>query len=557
MHAIFRFNSILVQTTLYPMSQSPPSKAFALHVIPFAALVICAFFVCFWNLGTASISSDDESIHVRVVQEMIQTHHWIFPTIDGEPYFGKPPFKLILSKIVVLLFGDSNLSFRILDGIAGFGTIILTFLLALRMFQSLPIAYTAALLLCINRVFLFKHVVRQAVQDSMLVFLSTAALLLAWELLTITNRDQVSAKRRRCGVLSLGIGLLSACAIWTKSVAGFFPVVILYPVLIMQLGVKSLLSAEHRVLLVPLFCAVFSAALYYGLAILFVPDAARQMLQINLYDRLLGSGFHNVDRWDLYLDLLLKKGSVAPPWLIVLGLLIGAIGCLRKEARYYFLITWILIPLVGFSALSSRLEWYLAPAFPAIALLCAAGFCSTVQTLWGIARMHPRAPARIAAGLIAPTLICYGAWNISATAADVVKRVTRDTKPRAIDLVCRAIRQELERSSSAGKVALFNLREALDKRNAPFNFHEKIYLGLLAPYTISVESEAELVALKASGALEFVFAPASQTKRLTELLSPCATRTLPGRPYRDTSERRSWPAMVVLALRNCDQRNAW
>jgi len=537
------------------MSKSPSSKVFALHALPLVALTLFALFVCFWNLGTASISSDDESIHVRVVQEMIQTHRWIYPTIDGEPYFGKPPFKLALSKLVVLLFGDSNLSFRILDGIAGFGTIAVTFLLALRMFNSLGIAYTAALLLCVNRVFLFKHVVRQAVQDSMLVFLSTAALLLAWELLCLSKRGLGGAERRRRSLLSLGIGLLSGCAIWTKSAAGLFPVLILYPVLIMQIGLRTLLRAEHRVLLVPLVGTAFFASLYFGLNTLIVPDAIRQMLQVNLYDRLLGSGFHNVDRWDLYLDLLFKKGSVAPPWLIVLGLLIGAIGCVRKEVRYYFLITWILIPLVGFSVLSSRLEWYLAPAFPAIALLCAAGFCSTIQTLWGIARTHPRVLARIAAALVTLTITSYGIWSVSNTASAVFKRITRDQAPRAIDWVCRGIRQELERSSSAGKVALFNLTEALDKRNAPFNFHEKIYLGLLAPYTVSIESEAELATLKASGTLEFIFAPASQTKRLTELLSPCATRTLPGRPYRDTSEQRSWPAMVVIALRSCDQLN--
>jgi hypothetical protein len=64
-----------------------------------------------------------------------------------------------------------------------------------------------------------------------------------------------------------------------------------------QIGLRTLLRAEHRVLLVPLVGAAFFASLYFGLNTLIVPDAIRQMLQVNLYDRLLGSGFARFARF--------------------------------------------------------------------------------------------------------------------------------------------------------------------------------------------------------------------------------------------------------------------
>lgn len=538
------------------MPPALPTTASTPRLILVAPLLAFAFFACFWNLGASSISSGDEGIHVRVMQEMIETGRWVSPTLDGQPYFGKPPLKLALSKAVVLVFGDSNLAFRLLDGLAGFWTIVLTYALALGMFRSPTIASIAALLLSINRVFLFRHVVREAVQDSMLLLLSTAALFAGWKLLSLLATGIEPDSSRHARKLAALVGVLSGLAVLTKSAAGFFPLVIFYAALLLQIGPRSLFSRSTRIVWIPAACAMGFALLYYGLNILTIPDAGKQMITVNIQERLLGKGFHHVKQWDLYLELVFKSGRVAPVGLVVVGFLVGALGCVRSDPRYQYLMAWSVIPLVGMSALSSRLDWYLAPAFPGIALLCAAGLIGALSSLTIAARRAPSFWRRTVATLGAFLLSGYACFSISRGALDVTQRVLHAGPPSAFERICRAIRSELRGSGPTGKVALFGLTDALSPRNAPFNLHKKVYLSMLAPYSVNVDSVEELTKLKDSGSLAFVFAPASREAEL-KTLSPCALRVIPARINNNPAEPGSWPAVVLAALTACDSFRRW
>ncbi len=525
-----------------------PSVKRLLFVAP---LIAFALFVSFWNLGAPSISAGDESIHVRVVQEMIETGRWLSPTLDGEPYLGKPPLKLALSKCVVLMFGDSNLAFRSLDGLAGFCTILLTYALALRMFRSAAVAALAALLLSINRVFLFSHVVREAVQDSMLLLLTTAALFIGWELLASRAERQEASALRRSQISAALVGVLSGLAILTKSVAGLFPLIIFYAALILREGIGCFFLRSSRVVWLPAVCALVVALPYYALSISLIPEAAQQMITVNLQERLLTKGFHHPKQWDLYLKLVFRSGRVAPVGLVLIGLLAGFLGCARRDARYQYLMVWVILPLVAMSALRSRLDWYLAPAFPGLAILSAAGLVAALSRLTDSARVAPTASRRVLPMIGCLLLASYMGATVSQRALDISQRVLHDGPAGAFEKISRAIRARLQVSDHAKKVALFGLTDALSPKNAPFNLHKKIYLSMLGPYSVNVDSLDELTEIKRNGSLAFVVAPASARKEL-QALSPCAIRLIPGRVNKNPAEPGSWPAVAVAAFVDCE-----
>jgi len=64
------------------------NRRFSRNVSPTLCIILVillASFFCFWNLGQRSIGAADESIHVRVIQEMRANSSYFAPTLDGQP----------------------------------------------------------------------------------------------------------------------------------------------------------------------------------------------------------------------------------------------------------------------------------------------------------------------------------------------------------------------------------------------------------------------------------------------------------------------------------------
>jgi len=294
-----------------------------------------------------------------------------------------------------------------------------------------------------------------------------------------------------------------------------------------------------------------TAGLYYGLNAFLIPEAGNNLIVVNLHERLLGAGFHHVRQWDLYFKLVFRSGRVAPVGLVALGLFTGVVGCVRRELCYQYLLAWVVVPLLGFSVLSSRLDWYLAPAFPGLALLSAAGLVQGVATLARVVTESTRVLQRLAAMAGYGILLAYTTGSLGAAAVDVTERVLKDGPPSQFEQICREIRSIMQRSSKSEKVALYGLSDALSPHNSPYNLHKKIYLSMLAPYLTTVTSVDELVRLREEGTLGFVIAHGSQATELQKL-APCAQRLLPGRILNaKAAEGGSWPPVVFMAISGC------
>lgn len=332
-----------------------------------ATLLILTSYFALAHLN-GSIAQTDESLHVKVVQEMWQSGNWFSPTIEGVPYFRKPPLKMWLSLIPVALFNGENFSYRLLDGLSGVGLVVITIFLGKWLFASWwPGTLAGFYLISSSTVVLGAHGFRRATQDSLLLFLGMGVFALLWNWYTRTVRQGHNSSKSDC--LLLVAGVLSGLACLTKNVAGFIPVVVFVGFLLLN-NSKQPFSYFRRwhwlvlpALLIPLS--------YFLPHFLFSPGSFDGYFMDEVVSRAV-VGMHNQDKPFYYLNVLFMRGQLFTPWVIAVALLWGFYQVSRGREQYLFLTIWAIAPVVVFSFVSSRLAWYIAITFPAFALLAGA-----------------------------------------------------------------------------------------------------------------------------------------------------------------------------------------
>lgn len=337
-------------------------------------------FFCFYNLGNYSFGWGDQTIHSKVVQEMAQGGSFWVPTRNGNPYYNKPPFKMWISALTVRLLGESDLSYRVVDGACGVIVLLSVFYFALSLFKRRSAAYFSLAALLGSELFFYGHGVRVAVQDPMLLVFITAALICFWHLIELSTVEDSRQHQRSLYLLACAIGLFTGLGILTKSVAAL----IIYIVVAGYLLLSGKLVVFARKAFFPATAmAVISLivpALYLVPRFLENPVFYRTLVEYEAYSRAT-KGFHFVThRWYYFRQLFVEQVA-APPFLLVCSLLWAVVrGIHFRERKILFLLCWALIPFTFYSLLKSKLPWYIMPSLPAIALLVG-GLCSNTLNL--------------------------------------------------------------------------------------------------------------------------------------------------------------------------------
>jgi hypothetical protein len=330
------------------------------HLPDLLLIAILAYFACFWRLNEYSFHIVDESYHAKATQEMIQQGNIWRPTAFGIEYHNKPPFKMWLATIPVLLFGESNYSYRFIDALCGVLTTILISFFAFKLFQSRTSAILASMLLLGCNSYLFNHGVRTSTQDSMLVFLTTLALVLSWYLIEKSSYTK-----------SILLGVIIGSAVLTKNIVGYLPFIIIFFHLILNQKLVPLIQQRWRHLLSCFSISILLPAVYIIQRSLENPKYFNTVFGFEILNRAV-SGYHHVHEPFFYLGRLFIHRAAVPPELLFPAVVYGIL-CLfkKKDQRFSFLLCWSIIPLLIFSLAQSRLTWYLSPAYPGMSLLIA------------------------------------------------------------------------------------------------------------------------------------------------------------------------------------------
>ncbi|MBL7663152.1 glycosyltransferase family 39 protein [bacterium] len=349
-------------------------KIFNLKLLLVLLLLPLVYYFFFYKLDAMSFKHHDETKHALVTWTMYQTGDYFVPKAGKSLYFNKPPFKFWLTIPLIQIFGPENWVFRVVSACAATGTIVICFALGVQLFQSLTVGFLAALLMFTAKTFIFIKGARDGAADGLLIFLCSLSLYLFWQLREEMHRD--SRNPKKCYYLSAAIGLIIGLGVLTKHIGGLMPYSVILPFMLFELffsktGKAWLLTGKKYFLTIVLL-SITVPALYLVPIFLEYTKAIQTMVKHEIYKRAV-QGFHHKNQvWFYFQDLFLNNSSI-PPILLAAAILTALYFALRRHApNWAFCLLWATLPVIGYSLGKSKLEWYISPAFPGMALIGAA-----------------------------------------------------------------------------------------------------------------------------------------------------------------------------------------
>jgi 4-amino-4-deoxy-L-arabinose transferase-like glycosyltransferase len=320
--------------------------------------------------GLRALSLPDEGRYVGVAWEMLRAHRWLIPTLDGLPYFHKPPLFYWLDAAAMAVFGASEWAVRLPSALAACAATIGLFLF-LRRWCDRTVAGAAALVLATCPGFF--AAAQFANHDMLVAAWITCAILFGADAIL---REQAGMGFRAS---LAGAFACAALGILTKGlIGGVLPGLVIATWLLVRGRAPTLrLIAWHWswwllcLITLPWFALV--EARYPGFAQYFFIEQQ--------YQRFVGTGFNNVKPWWFYLPVL---AAMTFPWCLVplTAWIRRQPARLRTRSNVDALMaSWLVVVLVFFSVPQSKLIGYAIPALPPAAFFVAR-FCRNLPQGW-------------------------------------------------------------------------------------------------------------------------------------------------------------------------------
>jgi 4-amino-4-deoxy-L-arabinose transferase-like glycosyltransferase len=350
------------------------------HVALLLALSLLLFFL---GLGALGLTDRDEGSNAEAAREMVETGDWISPTLNYQPRFAKPVFIYWLMSGAYTLFGVSEFTARLPSALFGVALIALQYLFLSRL-RGQTVGLLGALMLLLN--FEIVAIGRMALTDSTLIFFTTLALYGFWLGLHGEGRE------RHC-IWFLYVGM--ALGTLTKGPVGIaVPLLAIVPYLTLTRRWGQFWRAGFP--LAGLLVLLLLAVPWYAAMLTIHGSQYTSSAQADTVGRFLNVlGGHGGTLF-FYVPVLLVGFF---PWS---GFLIIALYLSLKNWREsrsqnldvsqeleLFAALWVAAVFVFFSLSATRLPHYIAPLFPAAAILASA--------YWHRSLNNPAVPGRRAA----------------------------------------------------------------------------------------------------------------------------------------------------------------
>lgn len=356
----------MAESTNSRVDSSPPRWA----VLAIALLSLPAFL-----LGlTVPFIGPDEPRYAEVGREMWQSGDWITPTLGGYHWFEKPPLLYWLEASSYSVFGVNEFAARLGPALCGLATVLCLWLLAryaLDPAEKYLANWFAVIAASTLGLITFSHA---ATTDVVVTLPLTVAMSAFFVFDRRLSRGKTGLSLG--GPLAIMYGAAGAALLAKGLIGIIFPPVILAAYYLVSKGwppAKLLLSAIWGIPLTLGVAAIWYLPMYerYG------DEFINEFIIRQHFERFVTNVFQHPQRWYFYLYVL---PLMTLPWLPLF--LTGSWRAVRlrlsnkpkldsTSALLYFACCWLLVPLVFFSASTSKLPGYVLPALPPAILISA------------------------------------------------------------------------------------------------------------------------------------------------------------------------------------------
>lgn len=324
--------------------------------LPFLCCAIVAAYLV--GLGNFPLTERSEARYAGVSWEMLISGDYVTPRYNGIKHFHKPPLFYWVTAASMKVFGPGEAAARLPCAVSAVLAIALAFWLARRPSFGCSNAWLVPTFLATAP--FFWEMGRIAVTDMLVTLLVLVSLSCAWQILDVGP----SWARLLIFWSSLGLNLLNK-----GPVGPFIVAMVVLPYLWFTGGSWRNFRPSWGL---PL--AALIALPWYLLVSARNPGLVAYLLKFQTADRIFTTVHKRSGPIWFYLPVLL--GGFLP-WTVWLA---GALRPAWRKARSadrgapnpdLFLLLWVILPLLFFSLIGSKLPPYVLPIFPALAILTA------------------------------------------------------------------------------------------------------------------------------------------------------------------------------------------
>ncbi len=329
--------------------------------------ILLAFYVLLYliPLNLRPLWIPDETRYAEIPREMLASGNWVVPHFLGLRYFEKPIAGYWVNAISQWLLGDSNFAVRFGQAAATGLSALLIYWFGMRLWDNRRKA-GAAVLIYLSSLLVY-GVGTDAVLDSIFTFWMNAAMVTFY--LTVQAE---TTRQRLWGYVLLGVSC--GMGFLTKGfIALAVPVVAALPFMIQQ---KRFLELVRYGLVAVVVATLVS--LPWSLMINHRdPDFWRYFFWVQHIKRFASEHAQHAHPFWYFLPILIL-GMM--PWTAALpSALRSGWRAVSERRGYLYLASWVVFPVLFFSASRGKLATYILPSFAPLAMLAATGLIEYLE----------------------------------------------------------------------------------------------------------------------------------------------------------------------------------
>ena len=310
----------------------------------------------FAYLGSAALFEPDEGRNAEKAREILILNDWLTPHENFYPVLDKPIFFYWLIALSYKFFGVSEWAARLPSVLSALGCVGLVYFFVRRRWGRWEALWSGLILLGSVEFFILS---RAVIFDMSLAFFLTLALCAFYE---VAHTDNVKRRRVLCFVLYGALGVATL-------IKGLIGVVVPGMIIFFYLLSTKKWSILRRIYLIPgtILLAVIAAPWYLQMDAVH-PGYLKYYLWDEHFGRFASGEFGRTEPWYYFIFVGLV-GFL--PWTMVLPFVATQYRKKTLDDKTLFLIVWLALPFLFFSASNAKLPHYILPIFPALAILTA------------------------------------------------------------------------------------------------------------------------------------------------------------------------------------------